>query len=473
MKKALSVIGLALVLSGTALAQDVRSLGLGGALVPGPTLSPFNPAYLSYPADGRGGGLSLPVGLLNFVLNPQMNVLDFFSNRSAYTSTPPTKEFNFLAAYDQITHLNSFILNTPTVPRELTITLNSTGLSFFDETNQRPLTVDFSSLGALFGSPSATSGVNPFFSVPFSIGPVAIKLGVFGNVASGAPQINQALLADVADGNLSGAYSNAASISAQGAVGVSLDFGFSFPIDFDLTKVYFGARASGFFGLAYVDGRGQLSVKPGVDGSLSNAKIGYEYSYFVSSPFAGALGSGYTAGLGFGAAGDLGVVADLPGSTLGVPELEKLTVGLGVIGVVEANTWRGTEIKTVYDPDVGGDPVVTTNNNATRGGVSFNPLFTANVAGQFSLAGGFRVLAMLDAQVGRGGFNTHLGVEAQWTLFVVRGGVGLENGRFRFGVGAGLEFTPGIGLDLALTAHPTPFVGGTSFGVALAVRFGF
>jgi hypothetical protein len=158
---------------------------------------------------------------------------------------------------------------------------------------------------------------------------------------------------------------------------------------------------------------------------------------------------------------------------LGVPELEKLTVGLGVIGVVEANTWRGTEIKTVYDPDVGGNPVVTTDNNATRGGVSFNPLFTANVAGQFSLAGGFRVLAMLDAQVGRGGFNTHLGVEAQWTLFVVRGGVGLENGRFRFGVGAGLEFTPGIGLDVALTAHPTSFVGGTSFGVALAVRFGF
>jgi hypothetical protein len=156
MKKALSVVGLALALSTTALAQDVRSLGLGGALVPGPTLSPFNPAYLSYPADGRGGGLSLPVGLLNFVLNPQMNVLDFLSNRAAYTSTPPTREFNFLAAFDQITHLNSFILNTPTAPRELTITLNSTGLSFFDETNQRPLNVDFSSFGGLFGSPSAT-----------------------------------------------------------------------------------------------------------------------------------------------------------------------------------------------------------------------------------------------------------------------------------------------------------------------------
>jgi hypothetical protein len=271
---------------------------------------------------------------------------------------------------------------------------------------------------------------------------------------------------------LSNAYPNAASISGQGALGVSLDFGFSFPIDFNLTKVYFGARASGFFGLVYADGRATLSVKPGSDNSLSNAKIGYEYSYFLSSPFASALGSGYSSGFGFGAAGDIGVVADLPGSSLGTPELEKLTVGLGVIGVVEANTWNGTEIKTVYDPDTG-NTTTTTNPNATRGGINFNPLITANVAGQFSLAGGFRVLAMLDGQIGRGGFSTHLGVEAQWTILVVRGGIGLENGRFRFGVGAGLEFTPGIGLDLALTAHPTPIVGGTSFGVALAVRFGF
>ena len=57
MKRALTTIGLLLALSGAALAQDVRSLGLGGALVPGPAVSPFNPAYLNYPSDGRGGGL--------------------------------------------------------------------------------------------------------------------------------------------------------------------------------------------------------------------------------------------------------------------------------------------------------------------------------------------------------------------------------------------------------------------------------
>jgi hypothetical protein len=472
MKKVLSTLGLALALSGAALAQDVRSLGLGGALVPGAALSPFNPAYQNYPADGRGGGLSLPIGLLNFLINPQMNVLDFLGNNSAYTSTPPTKAFNFLAAYDQITHLNSFILNTPTAPAELTITLSNTGVSFFDVTNNRPLSVDFSSFAGLFGTPSATSGVSPFFSVPFSIGPVAIKIGAFANVATTLPQLNQALVTDIADGNLSNAHPNAVTASGQGAVGISLDFGFSFPVDFDSTKVYFGARASGFFGLAYAEGRASVNVRPGSNSDISNAKIGYQYTYFLSSPFAGALGSGYSSGFGFGAAGDVGVVADLPGSQLGVPELEKFTVGLGIIGVVEANRWTGTEVTTTYDPDVGTTPPVI-NTNATRGGITFNPLFTANVAGQFSLGGGFRVLAMLDAQVGRGALNVHLGAEAQWLILVLRGGVGLENGRFRFGVGAGLEFTPGIGMDLALTAHPTPFVGGTSFGVALAVRFGF
>ncbi|MFN3267118.1 MAG: hypothetical protein ACK41E_09800, partial [Deinococcales bacterium] len=284
MKKALAVIGLALALSSAALAQDVRSLGLGGALVPGPALSPFNPAYSSYPADGRGGGLTLPIGLLNFVLNPQMNVIDFVSNRAAYTSTPPTREFNFLAAYDQITHLNSFILNTPKAPGEITITLSQSGLSFFNNDTGQPFALDFSSIGAFFGSPSATSGVSPFFAVPFSIGPVAIKLGVFGNTASGSPQINQALLADIADGKLDNAYANAANISAQGAAGVSLDLGFSTPIDFSVAKVFVGARASGFFGLAYADGGAVLSVKPGSNSDLANAKIGYEYTTFVSSP---------------------------------------------------------------------------------------------------------------------------------------------------------------------------------------------
>ena len=471
MKRALTTIGLLLALSGAGLAQDVRSLGLGGAFVPGPAVSPFNPAYLNYPADGRGGGINLPIGLLNFVLNPQMNVIDFLSNRSPYlTGNPPTKVFNFLAAFDQATHLNSFILNTPTPPGELSINISASGISLFDVTNNRPISLDFSSLGGLFGTPSTTSGVTPLFAVPFSVGPVAIKIGVFANIAPTAPRIDPALITDISDGSLSGTYANAISVSGQAAAGVSLDLAFSTPISFDTTKLYIGARASGFFGAGYVDGRASINIKPGSDSALTNAKIGYEYTYFISSPFGSALG--IPSGLGYGVAGDFGVAVDLPGASLGVPELEKFTIGFGVIGLIEANTWTGTEIRTVVDADTGVE-TPTTNNNATRGGVNFNPLFTANVAGTFSLAGGFRVLALLDGQLGRGSFNLHLGVEAQWTLFVLRGGVGIENGRFRFGLGGGLEFAPGLGLDLALTAHPTPFIGGTSWGIALALRLGF
>ena len=472
MKRALTTIGLLLALSGAALAQDVRSLGLGGALVPGPAVSPFNPAYLNYPSDGRGGGITLPIGLLNFVLNPQMNVIDFLTNRSPYLSNPPQKIFNFLAAFDQATHLNSFILNTPTPPGELSINLSASGISLFDVTNNRPINLDFSSLGGLFGTPSATSGVTPLIGIPFSIGPVAIKIGVFANIAPTAPRIDPALISDISDGNLNGTYPNAISVSGQAAAGVSLDLAFSTPISLSTTKLYIGARASGFFGAGYADGRASVSIKPGSDSALTNAKIGYEYTYFISSPLAAGLGQGITNGSGYGVAGDFGVVADLLGISLGVPELEKFTIGFGVIGLIEANTWSGTEIRTVYNPD-DGTSTSTTNNNASRGGINFNPLFTANVAGTFSLAGGFRVLAMLDGQLGRGGFNLHLGVEAQWTLFVLRGGIGIENGRFRFGLGGGFEFAPGLGLDLALTAHPTPFIGGTSFGVALALRLGF
>ncbi len=464
MKRILSAIGLVVALSSAALAQDVRSLGLGGALVPGAGLSPFNPGYLTYTGDGRGGGLTLPLGLLNFVLNPQMNVIDFLSNRTPYTTNPPTKVFNFLAAFDQITHLNTFILNTPTPPGELSINFSATGISLFDVTNNRPVALDFSSGGGLFGSPSATSGVSPLFAVPFSIGPISIKMGVFANVAPGAPRIDQALVTDIADGNLSAAYPNAISLNAQGAAGISLDVAFNTPLDVPGAKLFLGARASGFFGLAYADARAIINLKPGADPALTSAKIGYEYSYFTS----GLIGSG----IGFGVAGDFGIAADLTGATLGLPELEKFTVGLGIIGLVEASTWSGTETRTVFNPDTSVS-TTTTNPNASRGGVSFNPLFTANVAGTFSLAGGFRILALLDGQLGRGSFNLHLGVEGQWTLFVLRAGVGLENGRLRFGLGGGIEFSPGLGLDLALTAHPTPIVGGTSWGIAAALRLGF
>ncbi len=473
MKRTLTTIGLLLALTGAALAQDVRSLGLGGAIVPGSGASQFNPAFLNYPPDGRGGGFSLPVGLLNFVLNSQMNVIDFLTNRSPYlTGNPPQKVFNFLAAFDQVTHLNSFILNTPTPPGELSINLSATGIGLFDVTNNRPISVDFSSLGALFGTPSATSGVTPLIGIPFSIGPVAIKIGVFANATPTSPRIDPALVADIADGNLSASYPNAITISGQGAAGISLDLAFSTPINLGVGTVYVGARASGFFGAVYADGRASVNVTPGATSALTDAKIGYEYTYFVSSPLGSSLGGGISNGLGYGVAGDFGVVVDLPGTTLGVPELEKFTIGLGIIGLVEANAWTGTEFRTVYDGVTG---VLTTSpaTAATRGGVNFNPLFTANVAGTFSLVGGFRVLTMLDAQLGRGSLNLHLGVEAQWTLFVVRGGIGLENGRFRFGIGGGLEITPGFGLDLALTAHPTPFVGGTSWGIAAALRLGF
>jgi hypothetical protein len=43
-------------------------------------------------------------------------------------------------------------------------------------------------------------------------------------------------------------------------------------------------------------------------------------------------------------------------------------------------------------------------------------------------------------------------------------------GGLRFGVGMGL-YLEALALDLALTTHQAPLVGGTVYGIALAVNF--
>jgi hypothetical protein len=178
-------------------------------------------------------------------------------------------------------------------------------------------------------------------------------------------------------------------------------------------------------------------------------------------------------GYGFGGNADIGVAGDIPGKMLDLPELEKLTVGLGIVGVLDYSRWQGRETITERKPEATQDEPTIVNENVVRESAGVNPLVTFNAAGAFSLEGGVRMLALFDTQFGRGQFSMHLGVEAQWTLFILRTGIGIENNGFRFGLGGGVEVTRGFGLDFALTAHPTPLIGGTSLGIACALRFSF
>jgi hypothetical protein len=457
------VMGAILALGAVGAAQDVRGLGMGGALVPGPSLAAFNPAYSVYPPDGRGGGLTLPLGLLNFFVNPQLNVFDFILNPARYANPgdPTSPEFNALGAFDQATHLNTFILNPVTAPQQISINISATGITLSDQ-NGTPLAYDFSSGVAVNASSGASSvGAAPLFRIPFGFGGLSIGAGLFVNFTGPSLAVNPELQNDVIarGGSLTPGrnYENVVTGAVQGSVGISLDAAYATSLEVPGATVYVGGRGAGFYGIALVDATTNISVTADSTGEIGKAETTYEVTIFRADPTNG--------GFGFGVNLDLGVAADLPSATLGVPELEKLTVGLGVVGAVDTYSWSGQE-QTITASGTSA-PIA-----ATRGGFGFNPLVTLNAAGTFSLSGGWRVLALADLQFGRGVFKAHLGAEAQFGMVLLRSGLGFDNG-FRFGLGAGLEVAPGLGFDLALTTHQAPFYNHTSFGVALAARFGF
>jgi hypothetical protein len=463
MKRAFVVIAAGVALGSSAFAQDVRGLGLGGALVPGPGLGAFNPAYGAYPPDGRGGGLVLPLGLLNFFVNPTLNILDFATNPSRYQNPgdPTSPEFNALAAFDQATHLNTFILNPVPAPREINVNISSTGVTLTDQ-NGAALAYNFSSGGAVRGGAS-TVGAAPLFRIPFGVGPLQFGLGVFVNFSGPSLAVSSRLQADVIAGGgklpADSKYPDAVVGGVQASAGISFDAAFS--TSFSLPEaapgvvVYAGGRGAGFYGLAFVEGTLTGSVNADSSGDLNKASTDYKLTLFRADPTNG--------GFGFGLNADVGAAVDLPGAILNLPELEKLNVGLGIVGLVDYYTWNGQEQTTT---SAGTSSPVT----ATRAGGGFDPLVTFNMAGTFSLASGLRVLALGDVQFGRGEFAAHLGGEAQLGLFSLRGGIGYQNG-FRFGLGGSVDVSQNIGFDLALTTHQAPFYNYTDFGIALAVRF--
>jgi hypothetical protein len=82
---------------------------------------------------------------------------------------------------------------------------------------------------------------------------------------------------------------------------------------------------------------------------------------------------------------------------------------------------------------------------------------------------GADLLVAADARFGSVAPAFHLGLEYPLGPVALRTGIGYE-GSFRFGVGMGLNLEA-LALDLALTTHQAPLVGGTVYGIALAVNF--
>ena len=446
MKRALLAFFLGLSLTPPALSQSVRNLGMSGLTLPGPDAAYLNPAYAAFPAGmyGSNADFALPIGLVAVLLRPQTSP---FNNIGSENSP-----FDLLAAYDQFSHPNEFLLNPAssnafinpaTGYPEIVINVDQNGLRITDSAG-RPINLNFS-----VGSPGGVSSnkaltPSPIFRLPIPIGPgLSADLGVFaGGVGLGvSPDANlrQALSSGTLQPNTD--YSINASASAQAGVSLGLSYASvipRLPISDTLTSnVYVGARGEGFYGLAYAEGTAKARVRTDANSQPSSAAYSGKLFYTVPGN-----------GLGLGLRADLGVAFEGQGTT----------VGLGIRNAIGFARWTGTEVEYTEDGQ-------RLSGASERGGFGVAPALFLNAATKLPLDLGSVILG---GDLGfEGSLSTHLGGEYQLRELRLRAGLGY-NGGFVLGLGAGYA-VPGFSLDAALTTHQAPIVGGTVFGIALGL----
>jgi hypothetical protein len=447
-------------LSGLAGAQEVRSLGMGGALLPGPSLAQYNPAYSGYNAagfqpDGLEGGIPIPLGVINLLIRPSMNPFTLYGNISSKNSaalTDPNTAFDALAFIDQITNLNTFIINPPSAPKRLNINYSDGGINLTDE-NGKPIDLQtYSSSSA--GASNGLGATN--FTPTFHFGTFELGIGVFAGVQGPEFSTDAALSAALAGGTITPGTPYKFTANIKGSAGVSLGLAYaagipvSSPETGNLT-VYVGGRARGFYGLAFADVKidGDVTIDP----NNSQPKTNYTTKSFVS-----IVGKGY----GYGVNADFGVAVDVPIGS----DKSTATFGVGAVNLVNYTTWSGEETINVNGVSSAATP-------ASRTDAVFNPLFTVNAGYSFRVDEiASRIFVAADVQFGQGKFATHVGAEAKLGPVYARGGLGYDRGLI-VGLGAGLIFAPNLGMDLALTTHTAPFTNHLDFGIAMALRLAF
>ncbi len=422
-----------------AMAQSVREAGMGGVGLPGPGTAWENPALAAVEARFDRGTWSIPVGLLGLLL-PDRSPLYYFVDPTTFYQS-----FDLLRFYDQLGHPESLLVNPAQSPDEVVLKARqdeSGRLQFRLEDGQgHPLQL---TTGENIG-PRLPPGLTPapFFTVPFGLGPGLYgEIGLFAGIEELALNPDPKLSALLNGGSLEANQTYRLTARGAASAGVSLGFGLARalpPLPGLPGRLYAGVRGQGFLGLARTraeastafttDGSGQLS------GSNTTSRIFYSY-----------LGQG----LGYGVRLDAGLAyADKSG-----------IYGLGVRNLVSFAQWQGTEVTT----DSGG----TRTGPRTETVSGLAPALYLNGAGYLPLEGNGRLL--LAADLGYDGrLYAHLGMEYPVGALALRGGLGYEDG-VRLGVGLGVDLA-GLKLDLALTSHTAPLVGGQVFGLAAAVGF--
>ncbi|WP_203971996.1 hypothetical protein [Thermus thermophilus] len=444
------VLLILLGLSGLGLAQGVRSLGMGGVALPGPAYAWANPAYAAFPDRWERQGFQVPLGLLRLLpFFPETSPFAYFTDFQAFRT-----RFDLLSFYDQAAHLDSFLINPARSPDEVVFRVSAGGLSVTDGEG-RPLIPSFS-VGSSPEKPEALVP-HPFLPLAFELGPgTYLSLGTFAGIQGLRVNPSPALAEALQKGSLEpckGQDPSPCLLEASGAFssGLSLALGFAAPLPEvpGLGTVHVGVRGEGFYGLAYVEASAKARPTFDQDGNVSGT--GYEYRYFLSYPsfLEGSLGQG-AGGQGYGLRADVGVAVDGEGWAL----------GLGVRNLLGFARWSGVEVSGTENGE--------TRTPATKESDFAAPEVFLNGAYRLPLEVGSLLLAA-DARFGSVAPAFHLGVEYSLGPWALRTGLGLEGG-FRFGLGAGLNLEA-LALDLALTTHEAPLVGGTVYGVALAVSF--
>lgn len=435
-------IGAVLLALGLALAQDVRSLGMGGLVLPGPDAADLNPAYAAYPADryDGGGGLTLPLGLVNLALRPSVSPLYYFTDREVFKNN-----FDLLAFYDQVTHPNEFVLNPPASPTEIVFHVSADGVQITDGAGNP---FDFERYAASSGPPASALPAPLFqFSVPSGVPGLRLALGAFVQSGGFGLAPDDQLLADLAAGSLQP--NTRYTLTATGAVkaGLSGTVGYAgaLPALPGLDgRVYLGGQVQGFYGLLRADT--VVTAETTTDASGAPGPVGYGSDTFYVYP-----GNGQ----GWGAQVDFGVVLDY----------QEGTYGLGVNNLVGVESWNGHRLIN----DAAGNVVSDDPETLTQAG--FRPHVFLNAAYRQPAGDAGDVLMGADLGYGEGRIRGHAGAEYRIGVARMRAGVGYEDG-LKFGLGAGLVL-PGFRTDLALTSHAAPFTGETVFGLAASVGVTF
>ncbi len=420
------------------MAQGVRSLGLGGLLLPGPWASYYNPAYAAYPSETYGApeGFRLPLGLVG-LLRQNTNPFNYFFNKPAFLDE--TNGFDLLAFYDQVTHLDAFLFNPARSPDQVVFEVSASGVQIRDGQGN-PLN-PWAALGTGGGGPTALTPP-PFLGFSFPLGSpgLALDLGLFLGLNGLRVAPNEALR----EGRLAPNTTYALEGTASAQAGVSLGLAYAMPL-LDIPgvgRLYAGLRGEGFYGLGYAEVWAQAEAK--TDGERRLSSSSYEARLFYSYP---------GQGLGYGARMDLGVALDLP-----LPEEALLTLGLGVRDLLGFARWEGREYTLRSD---GSRTEAWTFRKVDLG---LRPAFYFNTAyrqGDLLAGADLRWEGVLSGRVG---------LEYGLGPFRLRGGVGAEGGRLVYGLGGGFR-EGSLTLDAALTAHQAPLVGGTVYGLALSLGF--